>query len=386
MEASKNLRIAWLVPSVELGAYWQPVLEEFTHVFKNTIFYTGLVWPGFNPEAPGANVIKIVGQMKSLEMTKTQGYSHRLMVLSPGIISHLLEFKPDVVFAQAYSLWTLLALLAKPWGKWRFIIIYDGSSPNSDFQDSRVRSFFRRIMSRYADAFIANSYGARDYLIKGVGAKPEQVYTRTYLVPDATTLQQSLETIEPINQTFKSKHPIFLYVGRITPRKGLKALLQACSILRSQGYHDYSLLVVGTGEQRPELEEFVKEHHLEAQVQWVGWVEYGRLGQYFQQTDVFVFPTLEDIWGMVVLEAMVFGKPVLCSKWAGASETVINGKNGYIFDPFHPEELAIALRRFLDDPQLIDSMGQQSQQLICSKNPSSAAQSFIEVMAKVLGS
>jgi glycosyltransferase involved in cell wall biosynthesis len=115
-----------------------------------------------------------------------------------------------------------------------------------------------------------------------------------------------------------------------------------------------------------------------------GWVEYGRLGAYFQQADVFVFPTFEDVWGMVALEAMVFGKPVLCSKWAGAAEVIVEGENGYIFDPYEPEGLAIAMRRFLDHPELIESMGKQSQQLISQNNPSSAAQFFVEVISYVV--
>lgn len=377
-----DLRVAWLVPSVELGAYWQPVLAEFAQVFKQTIFYTGLVWPGFDPSIPGADTIQIVGAMKSLEMTKTQGYSRRLMLVSPGIIGELIKFKPDLIFAQAYSLWTLLALLLKPWGKWRFIIIYDGSSPNSDFRDSKFRSWFRRVMSRYAEAFVANSYGARDYLIEGVGAKPESVFTRTYLVPDAQTLQQNLANSQPASLI--RKHPVFLYVGRITPRKGLNVLLEACAILQSQGYQDYSLLVIGTGEQQAELEAFIKNHNLESQVEWIGWVEYGNLGAYFQQADVFVFPTFEDIWGMVALEAMVFGKAVICSKWAGAAEMVSDGINGYIFDPYNPQELASAMCRFIDQPKLIESMGNQSQQLIEQTNPAVAAKSFIEVISFVL--
>jgi glycosyltransferase involved in cell wall biosynthesis len=384
MDNNHDLRVAWLVPSVELGAYWQPVLAEFAQVFKQTIFYTGLVWPGFDPSIPGADVIQIVGEMKSLEVTKTQGYSRRLMLVSPGIIGELIKFKPDIIFAQAYSLWTLLALLLKPWGKWRFIIIYDGSSPNSDFRDSQLRSWFRRVMSRYADAFVANSYGARDYLIEAVGAKPESVFTRTYLVPDAQTLQQSLKN--PANQSTNSreKRPVFLYVGRITPRKGLNVLLEACAILQSQGYQDYSLLIIGTGEQQAELEVFIKDHNLESQVKWIGWVEYGNLGAYFQQADVFVFPTFEDIWGMVALEAMVFGKAVICSKWAGASEMVIDGKNGYIFDPYNSQELASVMYRFIDEPELINVMGNQSQQHIEQKNPAVAAQSFVEVISFVL--
>jgi glycosyltransferase involved in cell wall biosynthesis len=194
-------------------------------------------------------------------------------------------------------------------------------------------------------------------------------------------LQQNLSETQPVE--LKQNRPIFLYVGRIIHRKGIKLLLEACALLQAQGYHNYSLLLIGTGEQREELEAFVKDHKLESQVTWVGWVDYGCLGAYFEQADVFVFPTLEDIWGMVALEAMVFGKPVLCSKWAGAAEMIVEGENGYIFDPYKPEELAIAMRRFLDQPELIHSIGQRSQQLITEKNPSSAAQSFLEVISSI---
>src|SRR6476469_816613 len=161
-----NLRIAWLIPSVELGAYWVPVLREFKKVFKNTIFYTGLVWPGFDASVPGADTIKLVGEMKSLEMTKTEtGYDRRLMVVSPGIVNELIRFKPDLILAQAFSLWTLLALLLKPVFGCRFVIIYDGSSPNSDFRDNEFRTLVRKAIARYADAFVANSHGAKEYLI-----------------------------------------------------------------------------------------------------------------------------------------------------------------------------------------------------------------------------
>jgi glycosyltransferase involved in cell wall biosynthesis len=63
---------------------------------------------------------------------------------------------------------------------------------------------------------------------------------------------------------------------------------------------------------------------------------------------------------------------------------IVEGENGYIFDPYDPEGLAIAMRRFLDHPELIDSMGKQSQQLISKKNPSSAAQSFVEVISYIV--
>ena len=173
-------------------------------------------------------------------------------------------------------------------------------------------------------------------------------------------------------------------MGRITPRKGIKSLIEACGILETQGYHDYSLSIVGKGDQRQELETLIKQKGLSDRVTWLGFVEYGQLGAYFQQSDVFVFPTLEDIWGMVPLEAMVFGKPVLCSTWAGAAEMVVEGENGYIFDPYKPEELAEGMRRFLDEPEKIELMGKKSQQLMNKITPKTAAESFVEVISRVV--
>lgn len=379
---NKDLRIAWLVPAVELGAYWQPVLREFTKVFKNTIFYTGLVWPGFDPSLPGCDVIQVVGQTKYLETTKIKdGYDRGVFILSPSIVGYLLSFKPDLIFAQAYSLWTLLAVLFMPIGRWKLIIIYDGSSPNADFRDSVFRTFVRRFLSRFACAFVSNSKAGTAYLQEALSVPPGKIFTRIYLVPDAQALLGRLESSEPINLALE--HPIFLYVGRITSRKGITTLLQACAILKEKGYKNYNLLLVGEGDQRQELEAFIKENDFEDQVTWAGWVEYGKLGAYFSQADVFVFPTYEDVWGMVAPEAMVFGLPILCSKGAACCELIEEGKNGYIFDPRDPQALAEAMQRLLDDPELIASMGERSHQIISQSTPQTAAQAFVEATSFV---
>ncbi|UNU26144.1 glycosyltransferase family 4 protein [Microcoleus vaginatus] len=373
-----ELRIAWLVPEVELGAYWQPVLREFTTIFKNTVFYTGRVWSGFDPTLPGASAIQLVGETKFVETEKIEtGYDRGFIVVSPSIIGYLLKFRPHVVFPQAFSLWTVIVAFLKPLLRWKIAIIYDGSSPNTDFRDSSFRTFVRRILVRFADAFVANSNAGKKYLIEVLDVPEDKVFTRTYLVPDAGALLKRLDQTQPSN--LQLKRPIFLYVGRITARKGIKTLLEACAILKNQGYVDYSLLIIGKGDQREELEAFIKECDFEEQVTWAGWVEYGNLGAYFQQADIFVFPTFEDVWGMVVPEAMVFGKPVLCSNGAASCELIMSGENGYIFDPSSAKELADKMQIFLDNPDLIHSMGERSRQIISQKTPETAAKAYVEV-------
>ncbi len=373
-----ELRIAWLVPEVELGAYWQPVLREFTKIFKNTVFYTGRVWSGFDPTLPGASAIQLVGETKFVETEKIEtGYDRGFIVVSPSIIGYLLKFRPHVVFPQAFSLWTVIVAFLKPLLRWKIAIIYDGSSPNTDFRDSSFRTFVRRILVRFADAFVANSNAGKKYLMEVLNVPEDKIFTRTYLVPDAGALLKRLDQTQPPN--LQLKRPIFLYVGRITARKGIKTLLEACAILKNQGYVDYSLLIIGKGDQREELEAFIKECDFEEQVTWAGWVEYGNLGAYFQQADIFVFPTFEDVWGMVVPEAMVLGKAVLCSNGAASCELILSGENGYIFDPSSAQELADKMQIFLDYPDLIESMGERSREIISQKTPETAAKAYVEV-------
>ncbi|MBD2744344.1 glycosyltransferase family 4 protein [Coleofasciculus sp. FACHB-1120] len=378
-----DLRIAIVIPSVEFGSYWRPVLYELTKICKHTIFYTGCLWPKFDADALGASAVKLVGKFKFVEATQVSGgYGRGFMVASPKIVNELLKFKPHVVFASAFSMWTVLALLFKPLGGWKVVIIYDGSSPNTNFEDSKLRTFSRRLMVKFTDAFIANSNDGKKYLHKVIGADKRKIFTKTYLVPEPQALREQLEAAKP--SELNLKRPVFLFVGQVISRKGIKALLEACSLLQSQGYSDYSLLIIGDGAQREELEAFVKDNNLTELFTWTGWVDYGQLGAYFQNADVFIFPTFEDVWGMVVLEAMVFGKPILCSKGAGAYEMVIEGENGYLFDPQNPEEIAEGMVRFIDNPNLVASMGQKSKQLIDQHTPEAAAKSMAEVAMNVL--
>jgi glycosyltransferase involved in cell wall biosynthesis len=235
-------------------------------------------------------------------------------------------------------------------------------------------------MVKLADAFITNSQAGKLYLTKVLSVQTSQVFARPYEVPFSEALLQQIQDNE-LQSLQSLPKPIFLFIGQLIPRKGLECLLEACVMLKQQGYNNYTLLIIGEGEQRKELEAFSKAQSLP--VQWVGWIDYDSLGAYFKQSDVFVLPTIEDTWGMVILEAMTFGKPILCSKGAGASEMVIEGENGYLFEPEDIEGLAKAMGHFLDNPQLISSMGLSSQTAIAQHTPEEAAKFLAGVISFV---
>ncbi len=373
-------RIAWLLTSAFY--YWHPTLSYLAKIFPDMKAFSAN-WRGFAPGFEESFNIEVVGQRKIIPILKdTKSYGTNFTYLPLNIVNHLLKFKPKVIFTNSFGIWTILALLFKQFGQWRVIIAYEGSSPGVDYRNSLARLSVRRAMVKAADACITNSHGGRDYLLDVLHAKEDRVFVQPYEVPAAHSLSGNRTVSTLAAKDYQ--RPIFLFVGSITPRKGLDLLLKACAILAQQGCNEYTLLVVGDGSDRRELEEFCQTNHLTDCVQWIGRVEYSCVGNYFDQADVFVLPTLEDTWGMVVLEAMVLGKPILCSKWAGASELIIDGENGYGFDPYQPEKLAQLMGYFIDNPALAIAMGEKSRQFMNQYTPEAAANFLADVTSFVL--
>lgn len=384
LKSSENYHIAWLLPSASAGAHWQPIWSEFLKAFPNTTFYTTAVWKEFDSTAPYAQAVKIIGEFKAFFLTRKTagfGYQHGLMFLPLSIVYYLWVSKPDVVIANAFSIWSILAVSLKSVLGCKVIILYEGSTPNSDLKDSKVRSVSRRLLAPFVDAFIANNQGARQYLQEHLQVEPSKIFDRSYLVPEQGSLLTEPATYREIPKALKQ--PTFIFIGQLILRKGLLQLLEACSLLRQQGHQNFSVLMIGDGSEQEALKQQTKELDLEEQIIWMGRCSYGCLGLYLKQSDVFVFPSLEDSWGMVVLEAMTFGKTILCSKGAGASEMVIHGENGYLFDPSKPEQLAELMQQLINQPELINAMGQKSQKLIAAHTPATVVSFFEQVISKI---
>jgi glycosyltransferase involved in cell wall biosynthesis len=141
---------------------------------------------------------------------------------------------------------------------------------------------------------------------------------------------------------------------------------------------------VGEGPERSAFEAQAERLGLGSNVRFAGWVEYGLLSGYLRSSDVFVFPSLSDPWGMAVLEAMAYSKPVICSRRAGASELVVDGENGFVFDPGRPDALTDLMERFIDDPSMAERMGRRAREMTAEMNPASAAAGLGHVVRRAL--
>jgi glycosyltransferase involved in cell wall biosynthesis len=136
--------------------------------------------------------------------------------------------------------------------------------------------------------------------------------------------------------------------------------------VRAQG-HEFSIILVGSGPDKPILEQRIKDLDL-TNVSFQPSLPPDRMPSIYRSADVLVFPTLEDPWGLVVNEAMLSGLPVLCSRYAGCAEELLTADS--IFDPKNSEEFASKLRQAvsgqLPKPDLsrLKTMSQVVDQLI----------------------
>ncbi len=385
-------RVAYLFPSLQSGNYWHPILSRFTQTAPEMEVYTGS-WGGFSCGYEDHFKLIVVGNARFFpeKSSAKGGYVKNVGYLSPKIFGHLFRFRPHVIFVSAFSVWTLFVLLMKPLLGCRVVMLYDGWSPSYDYQDSRARLRIRQWMAQSCDRLITNSQSGATYLTHTLKTKADRVRCVPYQVPDSAALQPVIATanLTPVASSPVSASPLsplrLIVVGQLIERKGLDRLLQALQILDGRGLSNFQLISIGSGASREALQSLSVELQVADRVEWVGQVDYDRMGEYLSAADVFVFPTLEDVWGMAPLEAMVWGKPIICSKYSGCAESMIlDGKTGFQIDPNDPATIADAIEKFIQHPDWIPLMGAQAKDHIAQFSPDTAAQALLAITEELI--
>lgn len=143
--------------------------------------------------------------------------------------------------------------------------------------------------------------------------------------------------------------PLLITVGRLGREKRFELLLFAFAHAARGGPE--RLLVVGGGPQADELRRVTEGLHIASQVIFTGPLEHSRVLDCYAAADVFVFASPTETQGLVVVEAMAAGLPVVAVGAGGVAEAVVAGETGLLTD-LDPSALGAAIRRMLDDPWL----------------------------------
>lgn len=154
----------------------------------------------------------------------------------------------------------------------------------------------------------------------------------------------------------KSDEHMVLYVGRIVYHKGLEHLVESAAYLED----DTKIVIGGTGDFKPSLRKIIKKHGLKDRVIFPGRIPGHELPMYYAAADLFVLPSVSrlEAFGIVALEAMASGTPVVVSDIPGVREVITEGEHGLLMEPLNPENLAGKIRTILRNPTLAKKMGE----------------------------
>ena len=316
-------------------------------------------WRDVEKALPNAQVKRAWGWQISRNQKDNGTFVDRRFVhLSPGYMQALLKFRPDVIITNEMGLRTVIALAygtlfrVPVWVWW-------GGTLHTERNIGVGRKSLRRVISRWARHWISYGRTSTNYLLS-LGIDEENILE----------LQNAVDEERFANGTEREfeirPRPVLLHVGQLVARKGIDLLLQAVASLQGEGL-EFSLLLVGSG-----LEEGIFKRMAQSlglnNVHFYPELAPEKMPAVYRSGDVFVFPTIEDVWGLVANEAILSGLPVLCSMYAGCAEELFPSEN--TFDPRNPNEFKQKLRAALagqiakPDPSRLRTTAQLASDLI----------------------
>ena len=162
----------------------------------------------------------------------------------------------------------------------------------------------------------------------------------------------------------KKMGDVFLFTAsRLVLSRGVEDCIRALPHLPGE----VKLLIAGDGEDRAKLEAIAKEAQVESRVMFLGHVGHADLPAYFKVSDIFVRPSVIEGLGSAFLEALAAGIPVVATPVGGIPDFLTEGETGIFCDVQDPRSLAAAVRRYLDDPALVQRVVVNAKKLVAEK-------------------
>ena len=303
--------------------------------------------------------------------------------LNRGVFRVILEYKPDVIITSGYddlAYWQAF-LYCKIFRK-KFIL-WDSTTLLSVGGIKGIRGRLKKIIIKGSDKYIAYGTKAKEYL-EYFGAESNKIYTATNTV-DMEYFRSKVEEYrnEDGFKMERKQYPkyLLLHIGQLIKRKGLSQVLKALECLKDS---EIGLLIVGSGPEESSLKEFCKEKKLN-NVFFEEFQQQDELAKYYALADIFILPSFEEVWGLVVNEALASGLYVLSSKYAGASYDLIKeGWNGEIFEPYDVKEIVDLIKRVKENIEDIRKRRDDISQYACNEfSIERSAQEFTKAINSV---
>lgn len=331
------------------------------------------------------------GAQVKWDLPLLEGYAYRVLDSWRSRFSFardLLRKRYQVIWLHGYSqplylVWILLAKLCA------VKVMVRGESLLRPKYSSSLKNVFRKIslplLNKWVDRFLAiGSENKNFYLSYGIDSS--KIIDVPYVVDNQffqDLVAKNPEKIENLRCELQLQpgHKIILFASKLMQRKRANDLLKAyIKLLETTAFEKTPyLLIIGDGEQRAELEALLESLPRKEYVKLLGFKNQSELPFFFALCDVFVLPSANENWGLVVNEVMSLGKPVIVSSEVGcAKDLVVDGHSGFQFAVGDVDDLAEKLSVMLCKDEAQKQMAENSYQKMLNWGIPQAAQGILK--------
>jgi glycosyltransferase involved in cell wall biosynthesis len=273
------------------------------------------------------------------------------------------ENKIDIIHSHALrsfqeDIGSYISLIKK---KPLIISPHGGININWDYRDKipkmvsdKTTGFFKNFLKPHYIAVtqmeipLIKEYGANDDHIHFI---PHGVNTDIFKPVNASRLRKKYET---------ENSDVILYVGRIAKGKGVDKLIKILNLVIKKNKNVKLIIVGGDAGYLPIVKKLIQKYGLSKNVTIVGYISKYNLPEYYSMADLIVYPSRQEIFGLVLCEAMACGKAVIGSDIMGPSEIILNGKTGYTSNFKDLNKVSELIINLFNDRKLLAQMGKRS--------------------------
>lgn len=216
-------------------------------------------------------------------------------------------------------------------------------------QDKKLLIWIDRITSTLANHYIALSEAVAQWAIHTLRVPSEKIS----VIKNGIDIQE----IVPPDRTKKMySGTVISYIGRLDPQKGIIYLLESIPLLRKNYRKPFTVLLIGDGPLKKEVQQIVSTNNLDKIVKILGFQK--NIPLYLAETDIVISPTLFEGMSNSLLEAMAAGKPIITTNIPENRDIIETNSNGLLVEPRNAQTLAEGLEQLMNNPAEAARLGQ----------------------------
>jgi glycosyltransferase involved in cell wall biosynthesis len=300
-----------------------------------------------------------------------------------AILPRTLRSDADLTILSGYErldCWLQMLVLVL---RGRKVALFLDSTIN-DRRQRFVAGLLKTVFFKAIDGIFGYGTRTKEYAVH-YGARPEKVFIPCQAAALSTDYSPEIALQRRKQAEIRESAPRFVYIGRLSAEKGLSTLIDAFALVHAE-LKDASLVIVGDGAMRGELEQRGKAHHLSSAISFTGSKTGESLYEEFTRATALILPSVSEPWGLVVNEALAYGCPAIVSDRCGCvPELLIEGKTGLLHRAGDAQDLADKMRRAPALFRDLEFTAIECLRVISRYTPNQAAHQILDGCRRILG-